>query len=172
MQITAFPRKPTAFHSSTFCFFCSLTPTLMNASFFTFPSAKTHLRRPLNLAGLAAGLLLATTGRAQEQAKPADSFVETVAIGGRMDVASEKGHFSAVSAAIRDIGFRYQRVGSLPESGSIDQFYQNLRDNADQGKIKYCAVVDRFTTREALENFLTAMSSRVYALEGENERFK
>ncbi|UYZ62502.1 RICIN domain-containing protein [Hymenobacter weizhouensis] len=132
------------------------------------------LHRYVRGLALAAGLLLSSAAHAQEQARPADALAGSMGIGGRLDWATNEGNFHHVSAAIRGVGFRYVRVGALPECTGCDsraQYYQNLRDLADQGNIKFCAVVDRWTSREALENFLQEMGPRVYALEGQNEAF-
>ncbi|MBC7417458.1 MAG: hypothetical protein H7325_04810, partial [Pedobacter sp.] len=108
--------------------------------------------------------------QAQEQAKPADAFVETIGIGDRFDFLNDGGLLPKAQIALSSLKIRYLRIGIAAESGS-PTYIANAKSMASALGVKLCMVTDVYNTWSTQQAWLNTWRgyAGTYAVEGPNE---
>ena len=108
--------------------------------------------------------------QAQEQAKPADSFVESIGIGDRFDWLNDDGNLGNAQTALSSLKIRYVRVGISAESGS-STYIANTKNMASALGLKLCVVTEVYNTWSTQQAWLNTWRgyAGTTAVEGPNE---
>jgi hypothetical protein len=79
--------------------------------------------------------------KAQEQAKPADAFIESIGIGDRFDWLNDDGNLGKAQTALSSLKIRYVRMGIAAQSGS-STYITNTKNMASSLGVKLCVLTD------------------------------
>ena len=111
-----------------------------------------------------------STLKAQELAKPADAFVESIGIGDRFDWLNDDGLLPKAQIALSSLKIRYVRVGIAAQSGS-STYIANSKNMASALGVKLCVLTDVSNTWSTQQAWLTTWRgyAGTYAVEGPNE---
>lgn len=114
--------------------------------------------------------LLSANLEAQEQAKSADAFVESIGIGDRFDWLNDDGLLPQAQIALSDLQIRYIRVGIAAESGS-NTYISNTKKMASALDLKLCVVTEMYNTWNTQKAWLNTWRgyAGTTAVEGPNE---
>ncbi len=114
-------------------------------------------------------LFLVFISNAQEKAKPADSFVETIGVGDRFDWLNNSGRLPQAQKALKSLKIRYIRTGISSEGGNPNTYIDAVKNMASASGAKVCATADTWNSWSNLSTWLDRWGTALNAVEGQNE---